>query len=222
MSRLGFYFRSFSVVHNRYFHVFAHQQSPWKINSTEVSTISAMEGLLKLDYFHPDRVPQEMPPPAIVEKYPRGTAILVTRNGNEEQWKVQKLLRGNGFGARAIWLATKDDQHLVYEMMMQGHQGAVLGNIGSYSQMTDEHNRPTHPFGVRNNIGRQQRKKAPISVLQGLLNLDYFDPDRMQQEGASGPPPLQKDIEDLRMSNRCDLCLYSHCQCGLLHPWCQL
>jgi hypothetical protein len=150
MLRLGFYFRSLSVVHKRYFHVFARQQEPWKINSTEVSTISAMDGLLKLDYFHPDRVPQEMPPPAIVEKYPRGTAILITRNGNEEQWKVQKLLRGNGYGARAIWLATRVDQNLVYEMMMmQGHQAALSGNIGTYSQMTDEHNRPTHPFAEK-------------------------------------------------------------------------
>jgi hypothetical protein len=179
-----------------------------------------MDGLLKLDYFHPDRVPQEMPPPAIVEKYPRGTAILITRNGNEEQWKVQKLLRGNGYGARAIWLATRVDQNLVYEMMMmQGHQAALSGNIGTYSQMTDEHNRPTHPFSVGNNIGGQQRKKAPISALQGLLSLDFFDPDRIQQESASGPPPLQKDIEDLRMSHQCGLCGYSHCQCEHTHLW---
>ena len=72
-------------------------------NGTEVlSTISAMDGLLKLDYFNSNQVPQELPPPPSLERYPGGTAILVTRNGNEEKLKVQQLLRGNGYGARAI------------------------------------------------------------------------------------------------------------------------
>ena len=78
-------------------------------------------------------------------------------------------------------------------MMMQGNQAVQHENIGTYSQMTDENNRPMHLFGLRNNIGvlalspseGQQRKKVPVSALEGLLSLDYFNPDRMQQEGAT-------------------------------------
>jgi hypothetical protein len=56
-----------------------------------------MDGFLKLDYFNPNRVRQEhdanLPPPAFIEKYPGGTAIVVTKNENEEKWKVRQLLR---------------------------------------------------------------------------------------------------------------------------------
>ena len=101
---------------------------------------------------------------------------------------------------------------------MQGSQAALRENRGTYSQMTDENNRPTHPIGARNNISGpvcspsegQQRKKAPVSALEGLLSLDYFDPGRNQQERVSNLPPpaldgfVQKDIGT-----------FYCCQCGL-------